>query len=316
MQRDQWLSIDLWDLISLQNTLRFLRALKRNNDREWFKARKDEYEAHVRAPMVNVIERLAEDFRRFAPELVASPQKSLYRIYRDTRFSENKTPLKTHVAAGFPWRGLPRHEGAGLYFEVAGGWVWAGGGMWAPLPPQLHACPRTHLEHLSGDSAHLAYERVPAQPRRAAGDKLTRVPRGFAKDDPAAEYLKHYRFVAGREFPASLATSAEFYPTLLRTFRALMPLVRFLNEPLIEVPTPADHGSASTARGPHPQRSAAAPLAALPPAPRSAVALATPSFWTSTSATLLTPLSAITRSPSFVGIMLRTTPPPEGMVQV
>ena len=215
-------------------TLRFLRALKRHNDREWFKARKDEYDAHVRAPMVNVIERLAVDFRRFAPELVVSPQKSLYRIYRDTRFSENKTPLKTHVAAGFPWRGLPRHEGAGLYFEVAGGWVWAGGGMWAPLPPQLLRV----REHISNTYPEIQRISRTSSFRRNLGEltghKLTRVPRGFSKDDPAAEYLKHYRFVAGREFPASLATSAAFYATLLRTFKALMPLVRFLNEPLIE----------------------------------------------------------------------------------
>ena len=214
--------------------LRFLRALKRNNNRDWFKARKEEYEACVRAPMVGVIERLAKDFRTFAPELVASPQKSLYRIYRDTRFSENKAPLKTHVAAGFPWRGLPRHEGAGLYFEVAGGWVWAGGGMWAPPPPQLHRV----REHISSTYPEIQRISRTASFRRnlgdLQGDRLTRVPRGFAKDDPAAEYLKHYRFVAGREFPASLAASDEFYPTLLRTFRALMPLVRFLNEPLIE----------------------------------------------------------------------------------
>jgi hypothetical protein len=59
------------------------------------------------------------------------------------------------------------------------------------------------------------------------------VPRGFSKDNPAAEYLKYYRFVAGREFPASLATGTEFYSTLIRTFQALMPLVRFLNEPLL-----------------------------------------------------------------------------------
>jgi len=97
-----------------EHTIRFLRSLKRNNNREWFKARKDRYEECVRGPMVDVITQLASDFRRFAPELVASPQKSMYRIYRDTRFSDNKTPLKTHIAAGFPWRGLPRHEGAGL----------------------------------------------------------------------------------------------------------------------------------------------------------------------------------------------------------
>jgi len=214
-------------------TLRFLRSLKRNNNRDWFKARKDQYEASVREPMIEVINALAADFRRFAPELVASPQKSMYRIYRDTRFSENKTPLKTHVAAGFPWRGLPRHEGAGLYFEVAHGWVWAGGGMWAPQPPQLLRV----REHISSTYPQIQRLSRTTTFRRhlgeLQGDRLSRVPRGFSKDDPAAEYLKLYRFVAGREFPASLATSAEFYPTLVRTFKALMPLVRFLNEPLV-----------------------------------------------------------------------------------
>ena len=219
------------------NALRFLRSLKGHNDREWFKVHKDEYETCVRAPMINVIERLAVDFRRFAPELVASPQKSLYRIYRDTRFSENKAPLKTHVAAGFPWRGLPRHEGAGLYFEVAGGWVWAGGGMWAPQPPQLHRV-REHISNTYPEIQRISRTRTFRRDLGdLQGDRLSRVPRGFKNDDPAAEYLKYYRFVAGREFPASLATSAEFYPTLLRTFRALMPLLRFLNEPLIEVPS-------------------------------------------------------------------------------
>jgi hypothetical protein len=66
------------------------------------------------------------------------------------------------------------------------------------------------------------------------GDKLTRVPRGFPSQHPAAEYLKHYRFVAGREFPSAFAHSQRFYPTLVATFKALMPLVRFLNEPIVE----------------------------------------------------------------------------------
>src|SRR5688572_25966106 len=124
--------------------LAFLRALKRNNDREWFKARKDQYEEHVRGPMIALIERLAGDFSTFAPDLVASPKVSLYRIYRDTRFSENKAPLKTHVAAVFPCRSLPKHQGAGLYLEVAPGWVWVGGGMHAPETPQLQAV-REHI---------------------------------------------------------------------------------------------------------------------------------------------------------------------------
>jgi uncharacterized protein (DUF2461 family) len=105
--------------------------------------------------------------------------------------------------------------------------------MWAPQPPQLHRV----REHLSDTYPEIQRISRTSTFRRnlgeLQGDKLSRVPRGFVKDDPAAEYLKHYRFVAGREFPATLATSPEFYPTLLRTFRALMPLVRFLNEPLI-----------------------------------------------------------------------------------
>jgi len=99
-------------------TLAFLRALSRNNRREWFQPRKERYEAVVRAPMIAFIERLAGELAEFAPDLVATPRASMYRIYRDTRFSADKTPLKTHVAAVFPHRLLPKHEGAGMYIEV------------------------------------------------------------------------------------------------------------------------------------------------------------------------------------------------------
>jgi len=87
--------------------------------------------------MIAMVDRLATDFRAFAPELVATPKVSLYRIYRDTRFSDNKLPYKTHVAAVFPTRGLQKHEGAGLYFHVSPTEVWIGGGMYSPQPPQL-----------------------------------------------------------------------------------------------------------------------------------------------------------------------------------
>jgi uncharacterized protein (DUF2461 family) len=105
--------------------------------------------------------------------------------------------------------------------------------MWAPQPPQLHRV-REHISNTYPEIQRISRTRTFRRDLGdLQGDRLSRVPRGFKKDDPAAEYLKYYRFVAGREFPASLATSAEFYPTLLRTFRALMPLVRFLNEPLL-----------------------------------------------------------------------------------
>jgi uncharacterized protein (TIGR02453 family) len=222
-----------------RRTLAFLRALKRHNNRDWFKARRETYERDVREPLTAVVTRLATDFRRFAPELVASPQQSLYRVYRDTRFSENKQPLKTHAAAVFPWRGLPKHEGAGLYFEIACEWVWIGGGMYAPPTPQLTRV-REHIAETWPEIHTIASG--PTFRRRIGlldGETLSRAPRGFPSDHPALEYLKHRQFIAGREFPASFAYSREFYPTLVATFKALMPLVRFLNEPLAEKQTPA-----------------------------------------------------------------------------
>src|SRR6185369_11203126 len=110
----------------------------------WFRARKEQYEQLLRAPMAAFVTRLAEDFRAFAPELVADPKSSIYRIYRDTRFSDDKRPLKTHIEAIFPCRGLPKHQGAGLYLQVAPDGVWVGGGLYAPDTSQLQAV-REHI---------------------------------------------------------------------------------------------------------------------------------------------------------------------------
>lgn len=213
-------------------TLKFLRALKRNNRREWFNAHKDDYENHVRQPMAAIVERLADDLRGFAPEIVASPKLSMYRIYRDTRFSENKAPYKTHAAAVFPTRGLPKHEGAGLYFHVSPTEVWVGGGMYAPQTPQLQAV----REHIAANVKRLrTIVESPGFRRQIEieGERLQRVPRGFPRDHEAAEYLKFRSFIAGCEFPPSVATSPAFYGTLLKVFRKVAPLARFLNEPLL-----------------------------------------------------------------------------------
>lgn len=183
--------------------------------------------------MTAFVERLAEDLRAFAPELVASPKASMYRIYRDVRFSANKAPYKTHVAAVFPTRGLPKHEGAGLYFHVSPDEVWVGGGMYAPSTSQIHAV----REHIAANVRRLrAIVESPGFRRTVGqleGERLRRVPRGFPKDHEAAEYLKFRQFLAGAEFPPVFATSPRFYPTLLAVFRRVAPLMRFLNEPLL-----------------------------------------------------------------------------------
>jgi uncharacterized protein (TIGR02453 family) len=214
-------------------TLSFLRSLKRNNKREWFHARKDQYELHCRQPMIDIVERLAEDFASFAPEMIADSKVSLLRPYRDTRFSDDKTPLKTHVGATFPHRVLGRMNGAWFYFEVGGGWVWIGGGMWRPDTSQLQLV----REHIADNLDE--FESLISAPRfkkigGLQGEKLTRVPRGYAKDHPAAEYLQFKQFMGFREEPGAFATSKDFYRQLVATFEAIAPLVRFLNEPLVD----------------------------------------------------------------------------------
>jgi uncharacterized protein (TIGR02453 family) len=213
--------------------LTFLRGLKRNNDRTWFAARKDQYERDVRAPMTALVERLAVDLRRVAPDLVASPKVSLYRIYRDTRFSDDKSPFKTQVGAVFPHRDLPRHQGAGLYLEIGPAGTMIAGGIYMPQSPELQAL----REHLGASHARLrSLVESPAFKRHAGpvtGDSLRRVPRGFPPDHPAAEYLKRRQFLFGRNYPAAFATDKKFYREVVTLFELMAPAVNFLNEPLV-----------------------------------------------------------------------------------
>lgn len=220
-----------------KKTLAFLRALKRNNDREWFRTRKADYEQHVRGPMVALLGQLARDLPAFAPDLVSDPRVCLFRIYRDTRFSGDKRPLKTQVAAHFPSRKFPKGEGAGLYIEVAPQWVWIGGGIYMPEATELRAIRAA----IAAD--HRKFHRVVTAPAfrtavgELGGDQLTRVPRGFLSDHPAAGYLRHKQFIGGREYPAEFAVSPRFYPELLSIFRGIAPLVSFLNTAILSEAT-------------------------------------------------------------------------------
>ena len=215
-----------------EGAMAFFRELKKNNTREWFQARKHVYEESVKAPMAALVEAINEEMSSFAPQHRNDPGKAIYRIYRDTRFSADKTPYKTHIAAVFPRRGMVKHTSAGYYFSVSPEEVEVAGGVYMPGPPQLLAIRSHvagHFEQFQGIAAGRTLTRLmgPLQ-----GNKLARVPKGFHTEHPAADILRHKQLYYYVVLDPALATSPRLLPEVVRRFRAMAPMVDFLNAPL------------------------------------------------------------------------------------
>jgi uncharacterized protein (TIGR02453 family) len=234
-------------IVFTPKALTFLRALKRNNDGAWFRAHRAEYAEHIEAPLHRLLERLAEDLCDVAPELACTPRESTFRMYRDTRFSEDKTPLKTHVAWVLRPRGFPKGSAAGLYAEFDLKETWMGGGLYHPEPQVRNAV----REHVAANHRRLAAILDAPAFRKTVGaldgEALTRVPRGFDPEHPAAPYLKFKSWMVCQTRPGTFVTEPDFYPTLLAVFSAAAPLIRFLNEPI------AAMGQRAVARRPKPR---------------------------------------------------------------
>jgi len=214
-------------------TLSFLRSLKRNNDRAWFAEHREEYLRDVNQPVLDFVEHMAGELPAFAPELAASPKASMFRIYRDTRFSPDKRPFKTQVGVLFPHRDLHRNRSACLYVEIGPDGCMIFGGIYRPDRPELLAI----REHVARTHRRLtAMLEAPAFKRAVGaieGEPLARVPAGYPPDHQAAKYLKFRHFLLGKEYPAVFATDPRFLREILRLFRHMAPVVRYLNEPLL-----------------------------------------------------------------------------------
>ena len=210
--------------------LTFLRGLTRNNRREWFQARKHIYETKVKAPMAELVDALNVELRKFAPSHVNDPKKAVYRIYRDTRFSADKTPYKTHIAAIFPRRGHEKHVSAGLYCAVSLEGIEVAGGLYMPGPQELLAI-RTWLA-----DRHAEFRKAATGPRRLMGalqgESLQRIPKGFDAAHPAADLLKMKQWLYYTTLDAGLITSPRLFGEIVKRFRAMMPVVGMLNGPL------------------------------------------------------------------------------------
>jgi uncharacterized protein (TIGR02453 family) len=217
--------------------LGFLRRLKRNNRREWFERNRAVYETEVRDRMRALVEEMDVRLARLAPELTGDPRHSVFRIHRVVRFSADKSPYKTNAACQFyhqdAGRGAgqdARGAGAGLYFQLAEGDCFVAGGMWMPARPALDRI-REAIAETPGALDRLV--RAPAFRRRFqvldAEAVLKRMPRGYAADHPAADWLRYRSFTTTRPLSQREVQSRRLPEILARDFAALVPLVRWIN---------------------------------------------------------------------------------------
>jgi uncharacterized protein (TIGR02453 family) len=223
------------------DALQFLVDLAFNNDRAWFQPRKAEYERLLKEPLEAMCSDLADEFAKRGVPLRADPKSSPFRIYRDTRFSKDKSPYKTNLAASFPWLGdgvatsdgqSERHGGG--YFHMSPEGSYMGGGMWHPEPARLAAFRKAVDE--DPDTALAALEDPVFLERfePVHGDEYKRVPAGYSPDHPHANLLKLKDITFGRDMSTEEVFSADLPKVLAQDFATAVPVMRFLASLAVE----------------------------------------------------------------------------------
>ena len=211
-------------------TAQFLSELAENNQREWFKENKHRYERHVLEPALEFINAMNPRLEKISRHFVAIGKRtggSLMRVYRDTRFSKNKTPYKTNVGIQF------RHElgkdvhAPGFYLHIQPKNCFLGTGIWRPDSDALAAI-RNSIAENPGKWKRARDSKRFVEHFRLGGDRLKRPPRGYAANHPFIEDLKRKDFIAMSEFPINRIRSAEFIDEVATRYATARPLMKFL----------------------------------------------------------------------------------------
>ncbi len=217
-----------------EGTLRFLDELEANNRREWFDENKERYKAEVREPALDFITAMATPLAGLSEHFVAVPKKvggSLMRVYKDTRFSRDKTPYKTNIGIQF------RHEtgkdvhAPGYYVHIESSECFLGVGLWHPESEPLAAI-RSRIAERSSEWKKVRDQKGFARTFSLGGTSLTRPPRGFAPDHPCIEDIKRRDFIAGYDFPAIQIHSKDFVKQVTTAFKSASPFMKFLCQAL------------------------------------------------------------------------------------
>src|SRR5579863_10206860 len=212
----------------------FLRALKKNNDREWFTPRKATFEATVRQPMIELVSAIHREMLRFAPQYVGEPAKCVYRIYRDTRFSKDKTPYKTYASALLLRNGFDKYAGcAAYYFAISPENIEVAGGIYTPDRDVLLAVRQHVAENHKLFRATFETPRVRKLFGELWGESVTRVPKGFDADHPASDLIRRKQYLLDANVDPKLATTPKLFGEIVTRIEAMMPFIEFLNQPLL-----------------------------------------------------------------------------------
>jgi uncharacterized protein (TIGR02453 family) len=212
--------------------LAFLRNLARHNDRAWFQPRKAQFEAELKEPMLAIVRKITDAMVDFAPNHVRPAEKSLFRIYRDTRFSNDKRPYKTHVAAWWTHTGLEKTSGAGYYFSVSAKEVVIAAGSYMPEKEQLAAIRNWLLDHHAEFRKLLKRTAVKKHYDELEGNALTRPPNGFPQDHPGMDLIRCRQWGLAAELPAKAALKKDIADVVIRYFKIAAPVVDALNTPI------------------------------------------------------------------------------------
>ena len=210
----------------------FFRGLEKNNTREWFAPRKDLFESEVRGPMIDLVSLINQDLRGFAIDYtVAAPAKALYRIYRDTRFSKDKTPYKTHVGATFHRQGLSRTTCAGFYVGVSHKCVEVAGGMYMPGPDELAAVRQAIVDDPDTFDSVFTNRRLTKSMGPLRGERLARPPKGFEAhaSSPVADHLKAKQLYWYVELSSDVALGPGVRRAVVDRFKIMAEAVEWLN---------------------------------------------------------------------------------------
>lgn len=215
-----------------KQTIRFLKQLSANNDRDWFAENKQRYEDEVRTPALHFIESMEPALNKVSPYFEASTKKvggSLMRVYRDTRFGKDKTPYKTNIGIHFRHARAKDVHAPGYYLHIEPGDVFFGAGIWQPDSPTLFAVRTLMVEHPKEWKA-MKNKVLNRSDFEFAGSALKRAPKGFDPDHALIEDLRRKDYIAMCKLPASAIHAKDFDKTIGRLIKQSAPLMAFICE--------------------------------------------------------------------------------------